>query len=541
MDSKLLDRRSFITGASASVIGALGLGLAGCSTPSAALPPSAGSVSASADAIWALDEIGEPTETLSADLVIIGGGGTGLAAAIQAKQLGVEPIIIEKMGLPGGAYICTEGMCAFGSSLQKEAGIDIPVAYATDKCMEYHHWLPDRTIYEAFFNESGETIDWCLDIGVEYTAVVDQAQGKSFECFHIWHHQDGKSPGSQPVETLVSTVDKLGIDILLSATAKKIVMDGGKVVAVLVEKEDGTILRIDTPSALIATGGFGRNDEMLRQLAQCRATPLELGVLGRDGDGLRLGKDAGADLWDFQTVPFCGPVTTGAPWATPTWCVSVQPLLWVNHKAKRFAREDIFLENFAYAGNLTKGQERVYVILTQKDLDSFEAVGPYATIFTLATEGKPMEGLKESLKTVNDTNGSIYSADTIEELAAQIDLDVAGLTETITRYNDFCATGTDEDFAKDPTYLIPIGDGPYYALECCVGVLSTAGGLRINPKTECLASDFSVIPGLYAGGCDAGGLFGDTYDPNLAPGSQAGWAINSGRIAAKSIAKYLGK
>ena len=116
----------------------------------------------------------------------------------------------------------------------------------------------------------------------------------------------------------------------------------------------------------------------------------------------------------------------------------------------------------------------------------------------------------------------------------------AALVETVESYNGLAAAGEDKDFAKAAQYLYPVEEGPYYALDCSVGVLATAGGLRINAATECLDANFEVIPGLYAGGNDAGGLFGDTYDPNIAPGSMAGWAINSGRIAAKSIAQYLG-
>jgi fumarate reductase flavoprotein subunit len=227
-----MNRRSFVKGASVGILSALSLGLTACdgdvSTPT---PTQDDSVAV--NDIWKLDELAEASESLLCDLVIIGAGGTGMAAAIQAKQMGLEPILIEKMGELGGAYICTEGMAAFGSSMQIAAGIDIPIEDAIDQCMVFHHWLPDRSLYKAFFDVSAETVDWCIDLGVEYSGVVTQAGGKSLEDFHVWHHLEGRSPGAQPVETFISAIDELGIQVLRDASAKKIVKTNGKVILAL--------------------------------------------------------------------------------------------------------------------------------------------------------------------------------------------------------------------------------------------------------------------------------------------------------------------
>ena len=84
-------------------------------------------------------------------------------------------------------------------------------------------------------------------------------------------------------------------------------------------------------------------------------------------------------------------------------------------------------------------------------------------------------------------------------------------------------------------------EGPYWLLETADGYYTTCGGIKVNEKIQVLDEEGQVIPGLYAGGSDAGGLYGDSYDVKFAPGSQAGWAVNSGRLAMKDAKEYLGK
>ena len=106
-------------------------------------------------------------------------------------------------------------------------------------------------------------------------------------------------------------------------------------------------------------------------------------------------------------------------------------------------------------------------------------------------------------------------------------------------YNAYCKAGADDDFGKAAEYLYPVEEGPFYILEVADGYYTTVGGLEISENAEALDNDNNVIPGLYVGGCDTGSLYGDSYDVATAPGSQASWAINSGRLAMKHAAEYL--
>ena len=140
-------------------------------------------------------------------------------------------------------------------------------------------------------------------------------------------------------------------------------------------------------------------------------------------------------------------------------------------------------------------------------------------------------------------NEGIYTADTLDELAGKIGVDAEQLKATIERYNGFAETGVDLDFSKNAEYILPLRDedGPYYAFDLALGIFTTVGGLQVDTEARVLDADDHPIPGLYAGGCDAGGLFGDSYDVGYCAGSQQGWCVHSGKVAAESAAAYLGK
>jgi len=135
----------------------------------------------------------------------------------------------------------------------------------------------------------------------------------------------------------------------------------------------------------------------------------------------------------------------------------------------------------------------------------------------------------------------IFVADSVEELAGKIEMDPAVLKATVEEYNGFCEKGHDDIFAKDPKYLWPLKRPKYYAAKVGTIFLGTLGGIKINHRAEVVDKKDKLIPGLYAGGFDAGGAYGDSYSIKDSSGMSAGFAINSGRIAGKNILKYIGK
>lgn len=539
-------RRNFLKGGAAVALASVGTAaLSGCSsTEQTSTETDSGTTTGTVPAkanissdIWALDEVGEPTETVDADVCIIGGGGTGMAAAIQATELGMSVVLVEKADELGGAFIATEGMFGVESHWQEEAGEYGTVQEAVQRCVNYHHYIPSTKLYNNFFSQTAETIQWLEDHGCQFRAVVDYGGNLAW---HVYYYdEDASSPGSYFTNSLAEATQATDAQIILSTTAKKILMEDGAAAGVIAEGDDGTVTQINAPVVLIASGGYASNLDFLHAISPFTVNEnlVSLGTPGRDGDGLRMGVDAGVALSEgYGTVMWCGPCAIGATWATDAYSASVQPTLWVNENAERYIAEDLWVDNFAAGGIAARDQRLTYVIFTESDLASWEENGPYGTVFTFGTPGVPMSEAREQLSELS----SCHTADTIAELAESVGLDPDTLQATVDTYNSYCAAGEDPDFGKAAEYLYPVEEGPFYILEVADGYYTTVGGLEINENIEALDDDRNVIPGLYVGGCDAGSLYGDSYDVATAPGSQASWAINSGRLAMKNAANYLG-
>ena len=155
--------------------------------------------------------------------------------------------------------------------------------------------------------------------------------------------------------------------------------------------------------------------------------------------------------------------------------------------------------------------------------------------------GSKLTNLDKELEAAQQKdNPTVFSGDTILELATKIDIDPMTLQTTVEEYNEFCNKGHDALFAKDHKYLKPIRVSPFYAVKAHTVFLGTMGGIKINHKTEVLDKLGSVIPGLYAGGFDAGGMYGDSYSIKNSTGLSSSFAVNSGRIAGENALCFLG-
>lgn len=360
--------------------------------------------------------------------------------------------------------------------------------------------------------------------------------------WHVYYYdENADSPGSYFTQSLIDAVSATKTDIHTSTEVVKILLDDeGKAAGVLAVDGDGKVIQVDAPVVMIASGGYSSNPDFLHAVSPYTVNEniVSLGTEGRDGDGIKMGVDAGVALSEgYGTVMWCGPAAIGAQWATDAYSASVQPTLWVNQDAERYIAEDLWIGNFAAGGIACRNQRRSYVIFRESDLAAWEKDGPYGTVFTFGTPGVPMDKAREQLEALD----SVHVADTIAELAEAAGLDPEALQATVDEYNDYCDAGEDVVFGKAKEYLTPIDEGPFWILEVADGYYTTVGGLEINEKIEALNGDHEVIPGIYVGGCDAGSLYGDSYDVATAPGSQASWAINSGRLAMKNAAEYLGK
>lgn len=544
-----LSRRSFIKGAALTAVAAAGASLAGCATDGAAKAAQAGSdvdmvgqaATDTSNSVWVIGDLGTPTETMKTDVCVIGAGGTGMAAGIQCKQLGVDVICIEKENKTGGSFIGSEGLFAVGSHWQKAAGANFNANEIVQACLDFHHWVPSPALYENFFNHTAGTVDWLESLGVEFDHV--QTLGDSWNTWHVYKGVGSEGTGVTFMKSFKEAADAAGLDIELNLAGKKLIVDNGKITGVLAQRDNGDVVQIDCKAVVVGTGGYADNGAMIKQLNG--ADPEKVyssGQPGRDGDGIKMMVNAGARMADAPgCIAFYGPILPGTSYGTPVQASTcMQPTIWVNQDAKRFIREDMFLKNFAYAGQACSKQARVLTICNRATLQRYQDKGADVGVGVYVNAGVPLKGLLDEFDTVLKTNKSIYQGDTIEDLAKAAGLDAETLKETFLTHESYVAPGVDLEFGKPSKYLFSMAEGPYYAFDVNDGIFCTCGAIKVTPDTQVLDTSDKAITGLYAGGCDAGGFYGDTYDVGIAGGSCASWAINSGRLAAKHAAQYIG-
>ncbi len=530
-----LSRRGFLRGAAVSLGGAAVLGVAGCNSSQ-----SDGSATSSEqkDGLWTIDELAEPSETVQADICVVGGGGTGLGAAIQAQEMGRSVVLVDVGSAYGGSFVNTEGMGGVRTSFTAEFDYDPDVETVVADCMDYHHWVPNHSLYMNFYNESAETIDWCQEHGAMFSMAAKTATSTSY--VHIYDHSeddDSDLPGQVFADHLGEAADAAGVTAYFQTRGRKIILEDGRVAGLLATRSDDSVVKIEAPVVIVGTGGYSTNREMIDELCEILHNEeiFSLGAEQRDGDGFKMILDAGGSFAPFPgTIQWCGPVIPGCGWTSDGYAAAVQPTLWVNENAERFCNEDLWLNNFAAAGIAQARQRRTYTIISEADLQYFEETGPYVDVFTWKTVGTPLTEARAQFESLDN----VYVVDSVAEAAEALGLDVDALEQTVSDYNSSCDSGVDAVFGKAAEHLRRL-DPPYYVAQISCGYYCTDGGVFISPNFECLTDEGEVIPGLYAGGKDAGGLFGDSYDVLIAPGTGAAFAVNSGRLAAKHADEYL--
>jgi fumarate reductase flavoprotein subunit len=223
--------------------------------------------------------------------------------------------------------------------------------------------------------------------------------------------------------------------------------------------------------------------------------------------------------------------------------IAAQPDLWVNPQGERFCDETVTYYDTS-VGNVNARSKEGYTWslfdgsikqqILEKGID--RGVGMDNLPGT-----RPVNFDAELNAALERGTTEVFVADSVEDLATKIGVEPAVLRSTIDDYNSFCRKGHDDLFAKDQRFLRPLIEPKFYAVRCRTVFLGTLGGIKINERTEVVDKKGNAIPGLYAVGFDAAGMWGDGYAIKGSTGASAGFAANSGRIAARNALRYMGK
>jgi len=456
---------------------------------------------------------GKRGKTLKADLVILGGGGAGLAAALEAAERGgTDIVVIEKRHSLGGNTALAGGLFGCESPVQLRERVVADKDDLFKKAMDWAHWgRIDPAILRAFINKSGDTIRWLENKGLEFNLIrlyPDQNPP-------VQHNPKGH--GARLIKVLTRECKERGVSLFLRSRGKKIIRGGkGNVTGVLVTKGDDEV-EIKAPSVIISTGGFAGNNELLKKYSPLYYDGMHTSGLPLTGDGLLMAAEAGAATEDFATMIKEGPRFDLHKW--PLMTFERDPsTVWVNKNGKRFIDEAAGYHVFESVNAMLRQPDKIsYALLDAAIRKKFE---------------EKMPELEKALHIESDKD-RVKIADSWNEIADWIGADPEALKETIEQYNAFCKQGYDESFAKERRYLLPLTNPPYYAIRGLSVLLDTIGGVKINERMEVLDHQNDPIPGLYAAGVVTSGWESDTYCSTLSA-SAFGFAINSGRIAGEN-------
>jgi fumarate reductase flavoprotein subunit len=474
------------------------------------------------------------------DVVVAGSGATGLAAAVTLATGGATVAVLEKQRALGGTSNFFRGTFAVESEMQRERFIDYGRDDAFKNIMEYSHWKANARLVRAIIDESAATMAWLKDQGVRFTGQMTMMPGAP----STYHVVEGT--GEAVVKTLATQAKSKGVQILPGTPVVALSKESGRISGVVVD-DDGQEVRMAARAVVIATGGYANNKEWIK-----RYTGFDLDVnlfawgnTGKMGDGIRMAWEAGAAEDGVRSLEMLRVGPVGPEFAmgcSDIEVVAVQPDLWVTVRGERFCDESVALcdTNSGNANARLSSDGFTFSLFDDSIIERLLERGIDRSLGLMFLQGyRPTNVRKEMHAALSAGSKEVFVADSLEALARLIEIDPMILQAAVEEYNEYCANGRDGLFAKDRKFLRPLIGPKYCAVKAHTASLGTMGGIRINENTEVLDKKNTVIPGLYAGGFDAGGMYGDSYPISVSQGLSSAFALNSGRIAGRSALRYV--
>jgi fumarate reductase flavoprotein subunit len=479
------------------------------------------------------------SKNLKTQIVVIGAGGGGLAAALTAIENGVKDIVVlEKRINVGGHSARANGIFACGSPVQERQGIKTDGDEFFRKFMRWTHWSRiNPRIVRAYINKSGDTIRWLEKEGLDFILIPGLHPDQP-----PTGHWPAKGPEGKNVARLIKVLEKnfkaMGGQVFLNTTCTKILRGrNGRVAGVEATGKDGKY-QIKAECVIVASGGFAANKDLLKKYCPEYSEGLHFdknSVTTNIGDGLLMASNNGAALGDAISLLKGGPHPDITPIGAAGGIIGNPNTVWVNQKGKRFIDE----------GSSNMMFESVNAILLQPDSvmyslfdNTIRQQAEEAVLGVQVIHGSQIPTEKGLYGQAEQAGSAVKISDSWDDIAAWMGAEPKVLKDTINEYNSFCKKGYDNDFIKDKTYLRPICNPPYYAVRGVTSIIDTLGGIKTNEHMECLDIKGSPIHGLYAAGVIVDGFEGETYCADL-PGSACGFAINSGCIAGENSATFV--
>ena len=497
------------------------------------------------------------------DIVVIGGGGSGLVAGARAATLGRSVIVLEKdKKTLGGGLNMASTMRTFGSKWQKERNLpDTTMLYLRNR-MDETYWRIDRRLAANVIRGTGRFFDWFEEIAPEKAADFDvgryvfddPADGP------LGPQSGGHGPGAKKgsgrifVETAAEKLREKGQEILMDAVTDEIVTENGRVTGVLAHVGAEPV-EISCKAVILACGSWIRNPEIVKKyypdLAAAQPYMGESPHMNRNytGDGLFLAEKAGALMDETnRTIRMMGPMTMCRSRVMSDMAAS-RYSIYVNSLGKRYIAEGSQIRLGVFDSGsvqLQQPQGKVFVIFDEAALertlqDGDDQPQPEVPMPNMAGHfpATLAEAHQDMDPALEKEDGVTFRADTVEALAEKIGVDPAALRETVDTYNACCAEGMDWDCFKPSSWLQAMDRPPFYAVKASLGTDGAFGGVEIDGDMRVKAASGGVVEGLYAAGDICSGRFINMAGIKKQIINDMSFAVSSGFLAGTNAADYV--
>lgn len=581
MKSSNLSRRSFLGLGAAAVAGA---GLAGCAPASSGMAD-ADAAGAAANAGQDLASTANPTEfvpaflnapepiaedavaeTIDVDVCVVGLGLAGVCALREAAEQGAKVVGIDKgtdLGYRSGEF------GTFGSAIHAQLGIEQPKTQeVVNELMRVMGNRPNAQLLNYWIANSGPDLDWYIGnsdfelltsdsdtptdpespyVFPERCPVNDNYdwRAENYPCFpgmvHLLPDHGWAMRGS------LEAAQAAGAEARFNTKGEQLIKEGDRVVGVYATGEDGQVIRINAAKGVVLScGDMSSDTEMLTYYAPqalkygCFFSTMDKdGAPVNTGDGHKMAMWAGAVMEDGPYAPMTHSLGTNS--------IGIDPFLMVNQDGQRFANEDVGAQELQNQIKRQKGGV-AYQIFDSKWKEQLSAM---PQCFGGVTHYVPPEEEERYAHAINHfaagyasdsyfqgevEAGSIIPADTLEDLAAAVNIPADALTATVARYNELAHAGKDTDFSKVATRLFPVENPPFYAVPFGdSGMLVLIGGIDCDVECRALDAEKNPVPGLFVAGNTMGGRFLVDYPVTVA-GASHSMAMSFGRLAGRVAA-----
>ncbi|WP_338961194.1 flavocytochrome c [Lactococcus garvieae] len=440
----------------------------------------------------------------SYDVIIVGSGGAGMTAAIEAKDAGMNPVILEKMPMAGGnTSKASAGLNASETSVEKAQGITDSNDKFYEETLKGGGGTNDKELLRYFVDHSAAAVDWLAQNDIVLDNLTTTG-GMSVSRTHRPH--DGSAVGAYLVKGLEENISKRDIPVFVNSDVTKINEKDGKVSGVEV-KIEGETKQVDSKAVVVTTGGFGANQKMIAKYRPDLKDYVTTNAAGSTGDGIEMISALGGALVDMDKIQIHPTVFQKTGYLVSE-SIRGEGAILVNKEGKRFFNE-MDTRDKVSAAELKQDGKYAYAIFGEGTKDKVKAVDQYIS--------KDM----------------VVEAYNVEELAKKLDIKPEELNATVTKWNKAVADKKDSEFGRTTGMTNDIS-GKVYAIKVAPGIHHTMAGVKINTQTQVLKEDGQPIKGLYAAGEVTGGLHGG----NRIGGNAVADIIIFGRQAGQESAKY---